>query len=335
MAHNIANINGKDAIAYLGSTPWHSLGTRLKEGQKTDLQEVRIAAGLDWKVSTAPIFLADGRPVIKGQAIIRDTDSAILSVVGPAYTPIQNEAALEILRPAIDAFGLTVEVAGALGQGEVGWALTRLPQSVEVVDGDSVNGYALFRWSHDGSVGVVGDATPIRVVCQNTLNMARSESKADIVRVRHTKRADQRLDEAARIVKTLTQALVETGKTFKSLAHKRLNAQQVKDFIEEVLPESAANTAKGTVSDVLANRRKTISELVWRGKGAELALEAAGGNPSPWALYNAVTEYFDHVRPAEAKSNSARVGAQESALFGGNAAIKARALDMARELVAA
>jgi hypothetical protein len=42
--------------------------------------------------------------------------------------------------------------------------------------------------------------------------------------------------------------------------------------------------------------------------------------------YNAVTEYVDHVRPADAKTASARDKANISAIFGSGDALKARAL---------
>jgi hypothetical protein len=74
---------------------------------------------------------------------------------------------------------------------------------------------------------------------------------------------------------------------------------------------------------------------VFSGVGVEKATALTGGDPNVWSVYNAVTEYFDHVRPAEASSVSGRQRANESALFGGNADVKALALVKARQLVAA
>lgn len=328
MAHNIATINGQSAIAYMGSTPWHGLGTKLKGA--TDVDAVRVAAGLDWIVSAEPIYLADGRKIAQGQAIIRNTDARVLGVVGPSYTPIQNSEALDVLRPAIEEFGLSFSVAGALGNGETCWALAKLPQSVDVNGtGDSVNGYALFRWAHDGSSALVGSATPIRVVCQNTLNAALNGRQGGIVSVRHTANAQKRLDEAARVVKQLTATLIATGETFTAMAQRRMTVKDTQAFIEAVFPAT-----DGKVNDTIAARRRTVADLVWSGTGAAMAGSDATGTTA-WAAYNAVTEYFDHVRPSEAKSKAGRVQANISALFGGNAGIKADALRIARQLVAA
>ena len=59
------------------------------------------------------------------------------------------------------------------------------------------------------------------------------------------------------------------------------------------------------------------------------------GTVSAWGAYNAVTEYFDHVRPAEASSDAGRRNATIGALFGDAADQKLGAFTIARQLVAA
>jgi phage/plasmid-like protein (TIGR03299 family) len=329
----IDETTGRPAIAYIGSTPWHGLGTRITPTQARDIDFVRVQAGLDFIVEARGIaFEHNGawQSTARGQATVRTDTGAVLGIVGPSYTVVQNAQALDVLRPAVEELGLTIAVAGALQGGATGWALAQLPQSVDVTGtGDTVNGYALFRWSHDGSVGIVGDLTPVRVVCQNTLNAAiNSRSQAAVVRVRHTASAERKLDEAARVVTKLTESLIATGETFTQLANYRLSAREVVAYIEAVFPQDGDK-----LSDVVKARRSTVAQLLESGVGAELA--SPGGVPTAWGVYNAVTEYFDHVRPAEAASAAGRARANESALFGGNHDTKRFALAQARELVAA
>jgi phage/plasmid-like protein (TIGR03299 family) len=332
MAHNIDETTGAPAIAYIGSTPWHSLGTRITPTQARDLDFVRKAAGLDFFVEARSLaYQHDGQWLAtpRGQATVRTDTNAVLGIVGPSYTVVQNEQALDVLRPAVEQLGLTVAVAGALNGGSTGWALAQLPQSVDVTGtGDTVNGYALFRWSHDGSVGIVGSLTPVRVVCQNTLNAAlNNRAQASVIKVRHTASAEVKLDAAARVVSSLTEALIGTGETFTQLAHRRLSQREVIAYIESVFPQEGDK-----LSDVVKARRATVAQLLESGVGANLA---SPDGPTAWGAYNAVTEYFDHVRPAEAKSVSGRQRANESALFGANHDAKRFALTQARELVAA
>ena len=49
MSHDIDQTNG-DAIAFVGETPWHGLGTKLPEG--ADIATWKRAAHLEWSGET-------------------------------------------------------------------------------------------------------------------------------------------------------------------------------------------------------------------------------------------------------------------------------------------
>lgn len=336
MSANIATINGKNAIAYIGATPWHGLGTRIQGDVRTSIDGFLEAAGLNWTVGVRPIFNADGTLLTKGQHVVRESDGVELAIVGPAYHAVQNREAASIFEPAFDDFGLTIEVAGALGDGETCWALARLPQAdVDITgQGDNVNGYALLKWGHDGKTGVVGTATGVRVVCQNTIQLAASSEHATFTKIRHTESAQDRVKQARNVFTGLTKTLIATGETLGQLARRELRESQIISYIEQVFPGERRD-GKPVVSDTTRDRRATVAKLVFQGVGAEQATALTGGSPNAWSVYNAVTEYFDHVRPAEAKSTAGRANANASAIFGGNADVKARALVLAQQLVAA
>lgn len=325
-----ANIN---SIAYIGSTPWHGIGTRLKGDVRYSVEQFLQAAGLNWQVTAGPLFDIAGNRLVKGQVITRSDNGHELAIVGPAYTPVQNADAASIFGPAIEEFGVSIEVAGALGDGEVCWALARLVNGdVDVTgQGDAVNGYALLKWGHDGSTGIVGSATGIRVVCQNTLALARSSAHSDFVKIRHTASAQDRVVEARKLFTNLTKTLIATGDTFGKLAARELTAKDVIRYIESVFPADK----DGKVNDVTKQRRLTVAQLVQGGVGVEKATALTNGAPNAWSVYNAVTEYFDHVRPAEAKSKAGVENANVSALFGGNADAKAKALVEAQKFLVA
>jgi hypothetical protein len=134
----------------------------------------------------------------------------------------------------------------------------------------------------------------------------------------------------------LMEAMKATGDTFATMAATVMDAKSLASYIEAVIPNTDAKAA--AIAPVVQARRDTVARLVFAGRGAAMAnqlVNVAAGEASLWAAYNAVTEYFDHVRPAEAKSDAGRINAQTSAVFGGNADVKAAALDVARQLVAA
>lgn len=78
-----------------------------------------------------------------------------------------------------------METAGVLRDGEKIWGLAKVNDGVEIVDGDVIKPYLLLATSYDGSLATTARFTSIRVVCNNTLQMARADNKSGVVKVRH------------------------------------------------------------------------------------------------------------------------------------------------------
>jgi phage/plasmid-like protein (TIGR03299 family) len=332
MAHNIAVINGRDAMAYQGETPWHKLGTVLPSGV-VQVAEALTAASLDWSIGLQPMYLADGKLVPKTFAVVRDLDTQVLGTVSHWYKPIQYRDAFGIFQPAVEEFGLTVEAAGALGDGEKAWMLFKLPSTISPVPGDEINGYGVAITGHDGATACEFRPTPIRVVCQNTLNAAVGHGgrKGRVFSISHIGNVDRQIAQARELVCDVLAAMQTTGETFAAMARKRMTPDDVIRYIKTVFP----TPEDGKESDQLKDARKAVSELVFTGVGADLAMSETGGDPNPWACYNAVTEYFDHVKTGRAKSAGGIRIQNQSALFGAGAEVKQAALEAARVLVAA
>jgi phage/plasmid-like protein (TIGR03299 family) len=337
MAHDLATINGQVAMAYQGETPWHGLGKRVKS--LTSVTQALDAANLNWNVGLQPMFFKRGEEFVKSEdrrVVIRDVDGAELGTVGAGYHTVQNSEAFEVLQPACEKYGVTIESAGAIKGGSRVWMLAKMAEtSLEPVPGDDIRGYFLVMTGHDGTLSFHAKATPIRVVCKNTLNAATGLGSGKKVQdamftLRHTKSATDRLKVVEDMVTKLIGSLNATGETFAAMARRQMTAKDVVDYIETVFPKS--DTEK-EVSKQLADRRAAVSRLVFNGVGAELAMSLTNGQPNAWAVYNAVTEYFDHVRPGMAKTPAARIKANESAVFGQGDDIKLLALKRAAELV--
>lgn len=310
--HNLATINGRIAMSYLGSTPWHRLGTTMTG--TPSVEQALEAANLDWQVGLEPMFLKSGKKVRGKQAVVRDVDHETLGIVGGQYAPLQNVDAMGVLNVACEQFGLVIETAGALGRGERCWALARMPDSIEPVQGDTVNGYALLHWGHTGFTPFTARLTPIRVVCQNTLTAA---TKAEsFIRLGHTSSDLETIDTVAQVMADLVAALQQTGKTFAALASKKMSLMAINAYIDAVL---GINTE--VVKPVAARRRDRIRELTQGGMGVEYAPGTA------WAAFNAVTEYIDHERTVKAPSRLR--AADTTAVFGPMMKLKAQALQLA------
>jgi len=312
-------------MAYQGEIPWHRLGTQM-EG-RPDVYAALAAANLDWNVDLRPMFYElDGQSVWckERRAVVRDSDHHLLATVGKEYTPLQNRDAFHVLQPACDQFGLTIETAGALGRGDRVWMLAKMPDVVEVVPGDKVEGHLLVLTGHNGWLAYTARLTTTRVVCMNTLQLAMRDKA--FVKLRHTKTATDELKQAEEVITNMVQVLKETGASFKTLAARKMTADEILAYVNEVLSIPAAATDVNPVKD---RRRATILELATKtGKGIDFAPSTA------WAAFNAVTEYIDHVRPAEVRSPRLIKQMNESAIFGNNARLKQKALVIARRLAA-
>lgn len=327
MAANLGELNGEVMMAYQGETPWHRSGTNITDPViGASVEKFLEAAHLNWDVSLKTMFYRHGDKsirVLSRRAAVRDIDGRLLSTVGSDYHVMQNKEAFAVLQPAIDQFGVTIETAGALGRGDRVWMLAKMPQDTEVVAGDRLKNYLLILTGHNGWTSYSGRLTQVRAVCENTIQLAMADKA--MVKLVHNETAAERLDQVGELITNMMATAKKTGESFTKLAARKMSPDEMKAYISEVLGlEDVAE-----VNPVAGRRREKILELATKtGKGIELAPGTA------WAAFNAVTEYIDHVRPAEAKNIKTIAQANQSALFGTNAKLKAKALVLARKIAA-
>ncbi len=321
MAHNLATIQGRIAMAYSGESPWHNLGTQIPA--TTTLPDALHIANLDYGVSTEPLYLKDGREAPR-VAVLRE-DGRILGTAGTGYRPIPNVEAFGI----VEDLGLPFESAGALGAGEVAWLLLKNGGEQEITPGDKVKSYLLVSTSHDGTRSLAATLTNVRVVCQNTLNAVKEHAT---VSIRHTRSATDRMREAKRILEQYYRGIEATTKLYRTMAKTPMTADKLIGYWESVFPtkkvdavaEMMADIAKAETSDTNRERQEVCAYLMEHGKGA--------AGPTVWGAYNAVTEYVDHVYPYRADGGERKNGMQ-SAVFGGGSVIRQKAWGAATSLL--
>lgn len=148
--------------------PWHGIGSIVEDSPNS--KDALWLAGLDWKVEQRNV-LTDGGALIPGyKANIRDSDQSVLGVVSDRYQVVQNEEAFAFTDELIGE-SVTYETTGSLQDGRRVFILAKLPQRF-IIAGDEILPYFVIINSHDGSSSIKAAITPVRVVCQNTLNLA-------------------------------------------------------------------------------------------------------------------------------------------------------------------
>ena len=126
----------------------------------------------------------------------------------------------------------------------------------------------------------------------------------------------------------MAEVFALTVETSKKLDEREMRPKDIQAFIDSILLSKI--DADGEASPAIEQRREKIVELGFHGTGQNY-----NGDSLPlWALYNGVTEYFDHERARSAKSVGMAVKSCESALCGLNAQLKAKAFQLPARMVA-
>lgn len=185
-------------------TPWHGLGRIIMDAPAS--REALELASLDWQVESRNIYSGTGAMIPGYRANVRSTDDAVLGVVSDRYRIVQNEEAFQFTDDLLGE-GVTYETAGSLQGGKKVWMLARLPRKY-LIAGDQVEPYLVIFNSHDGSSGVKVAMTPIRVVCQNTLNLALNTAKRSWT-ARHTENVLLRVQDARETLQLDSNKLYE------------------------------------------------------------------------------------------------------------------------------
>ena len=139
------------------------------------------------------------REVPNSFATYRTDYNIPLGNVKSKYTVVQNIDAFNFFDKAIGRDKAIWQTAGVFGNGERIFVSAKLPDNILVNGSDPVETYLVFTNAHDGSSGVKILFTPIRVVCQNTLNAA-IRGATNIITFRHTQSVHQKLDVADEIL---------------------------------------------------------------------------------------------------------------------------------------
>lgn len=279
-----------ETMFYTRTAPWHGLGTRVLEAPTSSA--ALSLAGLDWKVVQKPVFTADGLFISGFKANVRDRDNQVLGVVSDRYKVVQNEDAFAFTDELLGE-GVTYETAGSLQNGRRTWILAKLPQRY-IISGDEIDPYLVFMNSHDGTGAIKAAMTPIRVVCQNTLNLALSTARRSWSTI-HTGDIHGKLQDARNTLLYADRYMAVLGKTIEELSRQKLSDRQVLEYIDALfpLPEDASEARKkniGKLKEELKLRYFDAPDLQHVGKNA-------------YRFVNAVSDFATHARPLRERSS--------------------------------
>lgn len=279
-----------ESMFYVRETPWHGLGTKVKEAPASN--DALILAGLNWQVLQEPIFTAASEPIEGYKVNVRDSDRKALGVVTDRYKVIQNNEAFAFTDELLGE-GVRYETAGSLQGGKKVWLLAHMPREY-IISGEQISPYLVFSNTHDGSGAIKVALTPIRVVCQNTLNLALAKANRCWSMI-HTGDIHEKMQEARDTLLRAENYMKELGQEFENLRMKKLSDRQVTEYIEILLPLEDNSTPQQT-----KNIRKLREDMKMRYFDAP-DLQHVGKNA--YRFVNAVSDFATHAEPLRKTAN--------------------------------
>jgi len=314
-----------ETMAYAGDVPWHGLGKKLQALQPIDVWKTQ--AGMDWQIEASDVRYITGNANLgvihaypEQKVLYRSDTKAPLAVVSKRFQVVQPGEILEFYRDLTEIGGFELETAGVLREGRKFWALARTGQSVSLKGRDRVDGYLLLATACDGTLATTAQFTSVRVVCNNTLQVALGNASGAI-KVPHRSQFDP---EAVKRQLGITVAAWDCFvERMKALVARPLDPDSVEGLLRRVLTYAGQDGKAPVVNEqAVANVR-----ALYEGGGRGALLTSSRG--TAWGLLNGITEYIDHHR--RARSDDHR---RDAAWFGQGAQIKQRAWDEAMKLVA-
>lgn len=330
MAHNLEIVNGVASYAENGrkERAWHGLG-QVFDGEMTVQQALELSHA-DYRVELQPLAaitpeitqaIADGTltpdmmldAFVQGKrATMRMDTMKPLGVVSESYGVVQNEDAFRFI-DTLCSGQLTdrehtpvIETAGVLGGGERVFVTAKFTDDI-ILDNktdDRVEMNVVFTTSHDGTGGVNVLVTPVRVVCNNTLNMAFKECKGKLF-LKHTSGVMTRLDVSSKENMEFAYKALNLYDVYKkSLEQKFEQLRQIRvteKFLDDIvasvcLSEESLEVYRRTgniyhedVKTKGKNKFDAVKHSIYHGIGQENQEKGTG----LWVL-NGITTYFQN-----------------------------------------
>jgi len=328
MAHDLTqNEKGETEFFSAVTKGWHRLG-QTSDRQLTAEEAIKEAR-LDWEVEQVPVYHQAGDEMLEvpDQYCVRRTDNnRVMSVMSKRYQMIQNHETFSFADEIIGSGRAVWDTAGSIAGGRVVFMQVELEGRLFLKSNpdDQTVKKVLFINSHDGSKALMGMITPVRVVCQNTLNAALG-SKSNQFKIYHRKNFQSKKDEAAKILGLASAFYDDLQTVMDTLAEQQVSKTYVEGFVNSLMPAT-----KDEVSTRTENRRNQITSLFSTGRG--------NNGETKWDLFNAVTEYVDHhsvgrvtesrMDRSEALADIEQEARFERSILGSGAGLKQKALEL-------
>lgn len=295
--HNINwnKVTGKHAFASAKERAWHGLGQVVK-GAMTAAEAIKEAM-LDYHVEKIPteVFVDGSYKPVPGKFATYRTDTGdVFGGVGQKYTVLQNKDAFGFFDSIIQSGEAVFETAGALGNGERIFLTAKLPSYLRLGAKDISELYVFLTNDHIGEKRALAAITPIRVVCNNTLQLTLRNCQ-NVVGFTHTANIEDRIKQGAELMGIINQYKIDVADAFNVMAKTKIVDAQLRELIALAVADSTQ------MEKLVSGERMSqqFSELVsdvydYTVSAPSQQLDTTKG--TMFGFYQGITGYFQNVK---------------------------------------
>lgn len=280
-----------DSMVFVNEVPWHGLGTDMSDNPPKSGAEIIKAGQLDWSVGATPMITDLHDRVENYHCIYRQDNMAVLGAVNkPNIIQVQNSDMFSAVDHLI-GHSLNFETAASLGKGEQVFGCFKISNQYKILD-DDVDHYFVVLNEHlkpDGKVTILN--TPVRVVCQNTLSYALSNSLYKLrVPISNVQSINETI--ASKLFVSVDNALGALQKRAMDMYSKKITKEYVNTLLDELFPYVNPDDP----ASMFSKQNEAISQIramfVNQCMGADNLANFRG---TQWQVLNAVLDWDQHT----------------------------------------
>lgn len=321
------------AVQQMASTArtWHGLENLIDEGASRE--EWIEAAGFGFNLHKGLVRYATERDQSPAEyqffrekaVIFRDDNLEPMGVVGAKFQITQPREVAAFMFDVAEQLGAKMSTMGVLFSGQRYWALLHLEgMTGEVGKGDFIKKHLLFCTACDGSLSNEIRECDERVVCNNTLQVARGEKGGKIYKVTHKSKFNADAAKKALDLEHSASRFEAACQEMQRMAETRLTDAQMLGLTADLLKPDWRDLDEEDRKRLFGRANSPLTLIGRKAvNGTEYGADLEGGRGTAYGWLNAVTEYYDHDASREVSTR------MNNALFGSAVQIKSRAYGMA------
>jgi phage/plasmid-like protein (TIGR03299 family) len=265
------------------TSTFDNIGTKINS---TGIENILNEAGMNHTISKVPL-VTDSGIIIPDKVATFNEEGRYYGVVGKDYQPVSNLEAFGVVDYIED---LSIIKAGETHNGK-NYIIGQLPD-VSIL-GDDYHLHFIMQNSFDGSCGIVGAITPLRIVCTNQFNVSFRNAKSTI-KIRHSRTAPERIVAAQEIWSDIASYIRNFNEQAEQYASVKLTSKEIDDVINKIFP----------IKDGMTERQlSTLEGNKALFRQAYVTEDNINFRNTSWGIINAYADYITH-KPVKNTKNA-------------------------------